>query len=447
LGVPETTLNRSGENRIIDKLRELTDHSEAAEAIGRTAQRTFHPVLGVVDAPPGEEGAAGGKGAVHADNAEAEGAEGAEGEGQVILDEPGGPIRIGPAAMTGEAVGDADASIDPQVHPNWHVSIGFVGEGPNVWAQLTADAACAPPNDPQRRVAIVLDDEVISSPNAQETVPCGVGITGGRTIITGDFTQEEAQQLAALIQGGALPLPVETIEQRVVGPTLGQAAIDASFQAALIGIAITGIFIVFVYRLLGFIAAIALACYALIAFGALTAIGATLTLPGLAGFVLAVGMAVDANVLVFERAREDYVDGNVKSGRKAVQSGFRNALSAIADSNITTLLAAGLLFFLASGPVRGFGVMLSLGVLASMFSALVITRVLAEWAIDRGWSRNHPGGTGIGRHTIVRQWLRRVQPDLMRHGRAFLAAALLVVIVAIAGIAVRGLNLGVEFTG
>ena len=429
LGVSEPTLTRSGENRVIVELPGVTDPEEASEAIGRTAQLTFHEVLGVADAPPteGEESDA-------------------ETEEQVIVDESGGPIRIGPALMTGESVGDANGVLNPQTG-QWSVTIDFVADGPDTWRQMTADAACFPSGDPQRRIAIVLDNEVISSPQVNETVACGAGIAGGTTEITGNFDSESAQELAALIKGGALPVPVEVIEQRVVGPTLGQAAIDASFQAAIIGIAITAAFILLTYRLLGLMAAIALACYALISFGVLTAIGATLTLPGLAGFVLAIGMAVDANVLVFERAREDYVDGAVKSGRKAVQSGFRHALSAIADSNITTLIAAALLFFLAAGPVRGFGVTLTIGVLASMFSALVITRVLAEWVIDRGWATRHPQVTGIGRHTRVRLWLRRVQPNLMQHSRTFLAVTALIVIVGIAGIALRGLNLGIEFTG
>lgn len=429
LGVSEPTLTRSGDRRVIVELPGISDPEEASEAIGRTAQLTFHEVLGVEQTPPAE-----------GDEPDPETGE------QVILDEQGGPIRVGPVVMTGESVGDAEGVLDPQT-ARWSVTIDFVADGPDTWQQMTADAACFPSGDPQRRIAIVLDGETISSPQVNETVPCGVGITGGTTEITGNFDSESAKELAALVKGGALPVPVEVIEQRVVGPTLGQAAIDASFLATIIGLAVTAMFILYIYRLLGLIAAIALACYALIAFGTLTALGATLTLPGLAGFVLAIGMAVDANVLVFERAREDYVDGSVKSGRKAVQSGFRNALSAIADSNITTLIAAALLFFLAAGPVRGFGVTLTIGVLASMFSALVITRVLAEWAIDRGWMIRHPKATGIGQHTRFRLWLRKVQPNLMRHSRKFLAVSALVVLVAIAGIALRGLNLGIEFTG
>src|SRR5690606_8962351 len=261
---------------------------------------------------------------------------------------------------------------------------------------------------------------IISSPQLDPGIACRAGIPGGGTDITGDFTLDEARELAVLIKGGALPVPLELVEQRTVGPTLGADAIEASAKAAVAGLILTTLFIVAVYRLVGLAAAFALACYGLISYAALVAIGATLTLPGLAGFVLAIGMAVDANVLVFERAREEYVAESRKGLRTALERGFRFAWSAIADSNITTLLAAALLFFLASGPVRGFGVTLTIGVLASMFSALVITRVLAEWMIDRGWVNRHIQVTGIGRHTRVRLWLRRVQPNLMRYSRTFL---------------------------
>lgn len=445
LGLAEPTLTRSGENRIIVELPGVTDPDEVAETIGQTAQLTFRPVLGIADQSQTEgegDGAAG----------DGEGSDGQEDSAdadaeRVLPDEDGVPLRLGPVAVSGDSVGGSEAVLDPQTGAQWYVNVDFVGEGPDAWQELTAEQACFPPGDPQRRVAIILDDQVISSPQVHPSVQCDVGIPGGTTQITGNFDAESAQELAALIEGGALPVDVVAIERRVVGPTLGQAAIDASFQAAVIGIAITGAFILFVYRMLGVVAAIALGGYALIAFGTLTALGATLTLPGLAGFVLAIGMAVDANILVFERAREDYVDGNLKSGRKAVQSGFRNALSAIADSSVTTLLAAGLLFFLASGPVRGFGITLTIGVLSSLFAALVLTRVLAEWLIERGWAQRHPRATGIGQHTQFRRWLRRIQPALMARGRRFLAVSLLAVILAGAGIAVRGLNLGVEFTG
>ena len=242
-------------------------------------------------------------------------------------------------------------------------------------------------------------------------------------------------------------MPVEVIEQRTVGATLGAEAIEASAKAAVIGVLLTALFITVVYRLLGGLAVVALGSYALLSYATLVTLGATLTLPGLAGFVLAIGMAIDANVLVFERAREEYAAGGRTSLRSAVTTGFAKAWSAIIDSNVTTLLAAGLLFFLASGPVRGFGVTLAIGVLASMVSALLITRVLADWAVRRRPVIARPSVTGIAAPGRVRTWLTARDPDLMKHGRRWLAGSAVVLVLAVSGIVTRGLDLGVEFTG
>ncbi|GAA3621453.1 protein translocase subunit SecD [Streptomyces chitinivorans] len=425
LGVAEPGIARSGDNRIIVELPGLQDPREAADVLGRTAQLTFHPVLGA--AAEGEE---------------------AEEEGERVLpDASGRLLRLGPAELTGEGVEDAEAAIDQQTGGGWYVTVDLRGGGEDAWAELTGQAACSPPGDPRRRVAIVLDEEIISAPQVDPSVACERGITGGSTQITGGFSQEEAKELALLIDGGALPVPVEIIEQRTVGPTLGEEAIEASARAAVIGTALTALFIIAVYRLLGALAAVALACYGLISYAALTALGATLTLPGLAGFVLAIGMAVDANVLVFERAREEYAARGGRNLFRALTEGFRNAFSAIADSNVTTLLAAGLLFFFASGPVRGFGVTLSIGVLASMVSALLITRVLTEFAVSRGAVRRRPGLTGIAGVGRVREWINRREPDLMRRRRRWLAVSLAAVVLAGSGIVARGLDFGVEFTG
>ena len=432
LGVSEPTLTRSGERRIIVELPGVQDPREAAAVIGRTAQLSFHPVLGVepaTDAAPASPSPA-------ARNGE-----------RVLPDESGQRIRLGAAALTGEGVDGATAETDPQGLGGWFVTVDFKGSGGQAWERLTGTAACAPLGDPTRRVAIMLDDQVISSPQVDPSVPCDVGITGGSTQITGSFTVEEAKDLAVLIRGGALPVPVEVIEQRTVGPTLGAAAIEASAKAAVIGVALTALFITVVYRLLGGLAVVALGGYALIAYATLVALGATLTLPGLAGFVLAIGMAIDANVLVFERAREEYAASRGKGLRVAVTAGFTKAWSAIIDSNVTTLLAGGLLFFLASGPVRGFGVTLAIGVLASMVSALVVTRALADWAVRRRAVMRRPEVTGIAAPGRVRTWLTARNPDLMRHGRRWLAGSAVALVLAGTGIAVRGLDLGVEFTG
>ena len=430
LGVAEPSLQRSGERRVIVELPGVYDPKEAVEVIGRTAQLAFHPVLGLAEPAPGEP-------ATTAPPA---------GDGELVLaDEGGGRLRLGPSALTGEAVGDARAELDPQLQARWQVAIEFQGDGGRRWAALTGAAACQQLGDPTRRVAIVLDGQVISSPQVDPSVPCEQGIGGGQTVITGDFTGDEAGDLALLIRAGALPVPVEVVEQRTVGPTLGEAAITASVQAAVLGAALTMLYMIAYYRLLGGLAAVALVCYGLISFAVLLALRSTLTLPGIAGFVLAIGMAVDANVLVFERMREEHRAGT--SLRLALERGFTRALSAIADSSITTLLAAGLLFFLASGAVRGFGVTLSVGVLVSLFTALVVTRVLVELVTRAAAVRRRPGLLGLDGGGRLAGWLATRGPDLIAKGRWWLAGSLVALLLAGAGLVVKGPNFGVEFTG
>ncbi|MFF0289061.1 protein translocase subunit SecD [Streptomyces sp. NPDC005262] len=424
LGVSEPTLTRSGEDRIIVELPDVQDPRKAAEVVGRTAQLSFHAVRG-----PGTEQQKG------------------KATGLTLPDEDGRLLSLGPARLTGAGVKDAGASFDAQQGAGWTVALDFHKGAGRDWTRLTGEAACHPAQDERRRVAIVLDHQVISSPQVAPSVGCDVGLPSGSTQITGSFGADEARDLALLIKGGALPLPVEIVEQRTVGPTLGAAAIDASARAALIGAAATALFITFVYRLFGALAATALAAYGVISYAALVALGVTLTLPGLAGFVLAIGMAVDANVLVFERAREEYAERSGRSLRSAMTAGFRNAWSAVADSNVTTLIAAGLLFFLGSGPVKGFGVTLAIGVLASMFSALVIARALTEIASRSRFVGDYRGVNGIARPGRVRTWLARRDPQLFRTPRRWLLISTALIAVAVLGVVVRGVNLGVEFTG
>ncbi len=425
LGVAEPTLARAGQNRIIVELPGLQDPREAAEVIGRTAQLGFHPVIEVVD----------------------QSATPKKGE-RIIADESGQQLRLGPVAVPGQLVSGSQPGNDAAQATGWYVTVDFRGsEGRSAWRELTAKAACAQLGDPARRVAIVLDEEIISSPEVVAQIQCEVGMPGGSTQITGDFTQEEAQNLAILIEGGALPVPVEIIEQRTVGPTLGADAIEASAKAGVIGLLLTGLFIAVAYRLMGLLATFALATYGLISYAVLTALGATLTLPGLAGFVLAIGLAIDANVLVFERAREEYTANPELGLSRALSTGFNKAWSAILDSNVTTLLASGLLFFLASGPVKGFGVTLSIGVLASMFSALVVARVLTEQSVRVPWLRRHAAVSGLATSGRVRDALRRWNPDIMGRSRLWLGISAAALVAAVVGIFVNGLNLGVEFTG
>ena len=431
LGVSEPTLQRSGDRRIIVELPGVADPDEAVRVIGRTAQLAFHQVLGVEAPPPTAPGEST--------------TTSVPTEELVLTDEDGEPLRLGPAVVTGEAVGSADATFGQGPAGQWVVEVDFVGDGASQWAELTGQAACAPPGAPARRVAIVLDQDVVSSPQVDPSIQCEVGITGGTTVITGSFSEDEAKDLALLIRAGALPVPVEIVEQRTIGPTLGESAIDASVKAAIIGAALTILYMIAYYRLLGGLAALGLLAYGLLSYAALLAIGATLTLPGIAGFVLAIGMAVDANVLVFERAKEEH--GTGRSVRSATISGFKKAWTAIADSNATTLLAAILLFFFASGAVRGFGITLSIGVVVSMFSALVVTRLLVQLIVRSKAVVARPGMLGLGVGRRFRDWLAERRPNLVGRSRLWFTMSVLAVALAVLGIGVRGLSFGLEFSG
>ena len=422
-GVAEPTLQVSGDRRIIIEMPGVDDPDAALEVIGRTAQLTFHPVLESV--PTGTE---------------------PQTEDALVLPgEPGEDLVLGPTAVSGDQVESAQAIFDTQGSGLWVVSINFLPEGEQQWAELTAEAACAPLGDPTRRIAIVLDESVISSPGVAQSVQCNVGITGGETVITGNFDEETAGELALLVRAGALPVPVEVIEQGTIGPSLGEAAIEASLQAALIGAGLTILYMIAYYRLIGVVAAISLVVYGLLSYAVLVWLGATLTLPGIAGFVLAIGMAVDANVLVYERAKEEYRAKSSIGG--ALAAGFQRAMSAIADSNVTTLIAAILLFFFAAGAVRGFGVTLTIGVLVSMFSALVVTRVLLELLMRFKSLEGRPGLMGMTVGRRLQDWLKNSGLNLFAKPNRWLVISAILIVLALAGIFARGLNFGIEFQG
>jgi SecD/SecF fusion protein len=443
LGVSEPTIQESGDRRIIIELPGVSDPDEALEVIGRTAQLTFHPVLGLDQEEEEDEGRERDR---NRDRQSDEEEQEEEDDVLVLPDEDDQRIRLEKARLTGDAVGDAQAIVDTQVGAQWQVSISFRGGGGDRWAELTGEAACEPSGSPQRRVAIVLDREVLSSPQVDEGIECDVGIPpGGDTVITGDFTQKEAKDLALLIRAGALPVPVEVVERRTVGPTLGDAAIDASVQAALIGGLLTILFVMAYYRILGLLAALALLTYGLISYAVLLAIGATLTLPGIAGFVLAIGMAVDANVLIFERGKEEFAEG--RRLRTAMTRGFDKAWTAIADSNATTILAAIILFFFATGAVRGFGLTLVVGVAASMFSAIVVTRVLVDLVTRVRSLESRPNlfGMKVGRR--MRNYFQENPFDIMSRYKVWFTVSLAVMALAVVGLVSRGLNFGLEFTG
>ena len=262
-----------------------------------------------------------------------------------------------------------DARPQPDATGNrYEVAINFDGEGGKRFAELTKNLAGT-----GRSIGIFLDDELISSPVVGPEF-ADTGIAGGRAVITGNFNIDSARDLAIQIKGGSLPFPVAIVENRTVGATLGQDSVRRSIIAACVGLVLVLVFMLVYYRLPGLIANAALIVYALLTMACYALVGVTLTLPGIAGFILSIGMAVDANVLIFERTREELRGG--KTLYRSVESGFFRAFSSILDSNVTTAIACIALYWLGSGLVRGFAVTLLIGVVVSMFTAVTCSRTL-----------------------------------------------------------------------
>ncbi|MEM9276255.1 MAG: protein translocase subunit SecD [Cyanobacteria bacterium P01_F01_bin.143] len=272
-----------------------------------------------------------------------------------------------PIGLTGANLQDARAQPN-QTGNAWEVAINFDDEGGNKFAELTKNLAGT-----GRSLGIFLDNELISAPTVGVQF-ADLGITGGRAVITGNFDLEGANDLAIQIRGGSLPFPVEIVENRTVGATLGQDSINRSKIAGLAGLFLVLVFMGVYYRLPGLIADVSLVIYTILTLACYSIAGVTLTLPGIAGFILSIGMAVDANVLIFERTREELRGG--KTLYRSVESGFYRAFSSILDSNVTTLIACGALFWLGSGLVKGFALTLAIGVLVSMFTAVSCSRTL-----------------------------------------------------------------------
>ncbi|MEA5506393.1 protein translocase subunit SecD [Halotia wernerae UHCC 0503] len=267
-----------------------------------------------------------------------------------------------------------DAYGEPTQGNNWNVAIRFEQKGGELFAQLTKYLAGT-----GRSIGIFLDNELISAPVVGPEF-AATGITGGAAVITGRFTPQEANDLGVQLRGGALPVPVEIVEIRTVGATLGKDSITSSIYAGGGGLVLVLIFMVVYYRLPGLIADVALLVYAILTWASFALLGVTLTLPGIAGFILSIGMAVDANVLIFERTREELRAG--KSLYRSVESGFYRAFSSILDGNVTTVIACAALFGLGAGLVKGFALTLALGVAVSMFTAITCSRTLLFLAIS-----------------------------------------------------------------
>jgi preprotein translocase subunit SecD len=347
VGTREPTIQRQGEDRVLIQVPGIGSASELKALIGTTAQLTFNPVVGQTSDAGANPGAR-----------------------NLLLpsaDEPGVYYIVeATPVVTGEELVDAQPSFDQNNRPA--VSFRFNPSGARKFGDYTANNIGSP-------FAIVLDDEVISAPVIQSHIP------GGSGIITGRFSVEESTNLAVLLRAGALPAEMTFLEERTIGPELGQDSIDAGRIASLVAMGAVVVFMIASYGLFGVLAVVALTLNVSLIFGALSAIGATLTLPGIAGIVLTIGMAVDANVLVFERIREEA--RTARGPARAIELGYEKALSAIIDANITTFITAAILFMVGAGPVRGFAVTLGIGIITSVFTAVFVTRLLVVTWFER----------------------------------------------------------------
>ena len=358
-GVSEPVIQRQGERDILIQLPGIQDPQRAKDLIGKTAVLAFKIVREV--------------------NAEpiATGSQPVPAGTEVLYEveklptgerKKGTPLVVeSQTLMTGDVV--TDARVRPGDLPNSRiVSLDFNARGARLFGEITAANV-------NRRLAIVLDDTIYSAPVIKEAIP------GGKAVISGSFTPDEAKDLAIVLRSGALPAPVTVAEERTVGPTLGQDSIRQGVRSFVVGGVLVILFMLVYYRFAGLLADLALIWNVLFMLAALAAFGATLTLPGIAGIVLTLGMAVDANVLINERIREELRLG--KTARAAIEAGYERALPSILDSNITTFLSGIILFQFGSGPIKGFAVTLCIGLVSSVFTAVVGTRLVWDYLLSR----------------------------------------------------------------
>ena len=376
-GVAEPVIQREGWDRVIVDLPGIQDPDAALELIGKTAELEFRSVVeATATVPPGPQRPnydsdeefrraetrwnearsqiEAGRETLAKRSVEIAGS-------RVSRDDEGRYYLLGPVLVGGKDLVDAKTQYDNLGRAV--VALTFSSEGAKLFDRATADNV-------GRQIAIALDGVVISAPVVQER------ITGGNAQISGRFSPAEASRLSIMLRAGALPIAVEVIENRSVGPSLGEDSINSGIRAGLIGASLVFLFMLLYYRTLGIAADAALAVAILLVFAGLISLKATLTLPGIAGIVLTIGMAVDGNVLIYERMREETRAG--KTPLAAIDAGFKKALTTILDANITTLIAAAVLFYFGSGPVRGFAVTLSIGIVASVFCNVLVTRALLQ---------------------------------------------------------------------
>lgn len=403
LGVKEPSIQLQGKDQIIVQLPGITDRQRALDIIGRTALLEFKLV---------------------SDDSEKlkQATEGNIPEGYELKeDERGSKLLIEKdAQLTGIALADATVGFGEMGTPEVHFTL--TNQGSKKFGRLTEENI-------GKRLAIVLDGEIQSAPTIQSRIT-----DSGR--ITGNFDINQANDLAIVLRAGALPAPVKVIEERTIGPLLGQDSINAGIKATIIGVLFVVVFMAIYYLLAGIIANIALVLNFLIILGALGYFHATLTLPGIAGIILTIGMAVDANVLIYERMREELKLG--RPIRLVIANGYHKAFSAILDSNVTTIIAAVLLFMFGSGPIKGFAVTLSIGLAASLFTAIFVTRIIFDLlALNKNFT-----------NIKMLKWIGEPKMDFIGKRWIFFIISILVISLGLVVFGLRGeKNYGVDFTG
>jgi SecD/SecF fusion protein len=406
LGTTEPTIQRQGSDRILVQVPGFDDSQRLKDLISQTARLTFHLVYPNLTADQAR-------------------AQGIPPDAIIVPSVDGGDeLLYEEVALGGESLVDAQPGFDAQ-NSQSIVSFRFDTRGSIVFGEITSANV-------GRRFAIVLDGQVITAPTIQ------TAITGGSGQISGSFTPESANDLAVLLRAGALPATLDIIEERSVGPSLGADSVQAGLLAGIFGAAAVIVFMVLAYGKFGLFANISLILNIVLVLGTLSMLGATLTLPGIAGIVLTVGMAVDANVLIFERIREEMTGG--RSVHQALEAGFKRAMGTIIDANVTTFIAAAVLFFLGSGPIQGFAITLALGILTTMFTAYFVT----QFTIGRWYAARRPKTLKVqlisfipdGTHIPFMSW-RRIAISL--------SVAAMVASVGLFGF--QGLNLGIDFKG
>ncbi|RJO64469.1 MAG: protein translocase subunit SecD [Candidatus Omnitrophota bacterium] len=413
-GVREPSIQKQGVDEIVVQLPGITDRQRAIDLIGQTALLEFK--------------------LVQTDSAKLKSAlEGNVLEGYELkyAQEDDEPVLLEKKpVLTGEAVANASVQFSQSAFNQPVVALKFNAKGAKIFAEVTAAHV-------GRRLAIVLDGKVKSAPRIKEAIPSGEGI------ITGRFTVEQAQDLAIVLRAGSLPAPIYIEEERTIGPLLGQDSIAKGIKASLIGSALVLVFMASYYLIAGLVADIALVLNLLMILGGLgmlpvlfPGISATLTLPGIAGIVLSLGMAVDANVLINERIREELSAG--RNLAVAISNGYSRAFSAIFDSNLTTLIAAFLLFQFGTGPIRGFAVTLTIGIIASMFTAIVVTRTIFELLLKFGRLKSLP----------MLKFMKETRFDFIGKRKIFYAISLIVILVGLFSFFAKGKQAyGIDFAG